>query len=950
MLQYLGIVVLPAAWFVFALRYTGRWHWVTTRLIALLCVEPVAVLLLVFTNESHGLFWERTDLGSLTSFAVLSRPHGPTYWAHTVYSYVLFLVAVFLLLQMLVRSWHLYRRQVGIMLIGATIPLLGNLLVQLDVPPPYLDLTPVSFLLSSLVMTWALPFLRLEDITPVTRGLIVESMSDGVIVLDNRERVVDINSVAQTIIGNSAANVVGRLLQEVWSDLGGLVEGLGRETRTGEIMWGVGEGQRVFDARLSPILDWRGDVATRVVVLRDITDRKRAEQALQFTQFTVERAADAAFWMGPDARFVYVNQAACQSLGYSREELLALTVHDIDPDFTPEVWPSHWEEVRQRGAFSLESQHRTKEGRVFPVEITVNYVQFVGEEYNCAFARDITERKQAEAALRRERDFAALVAETSPVGIVVLDREGQITFANAQVERVLGLTNEEISQMTFNAPRWRITDHEGHSFPAEEVIFRQVMLTGQPLYDVRIAIESESSRRTFLLVNAAPIGAESTEASGIVLTVMDVTESVLADETLRRRNRELATLHEIARDISATLDSQLVLERIATYARDLLETDESEVYLLEPGGETLRAIVALGGYANEIKAELIQVGEGFVGRVAESGESLVVDDVSQDARAMHIPGTPDESHALMCTPLNYRGQVMGVMSVARDALGGPFDKDDLSFLEGLAQHAAIAIENARLFTAEHQRTTELAWALEQQQQLDRLKDEFVHNVSHELRSPLALIRGYAEMLDTGELGELLPDQRKPVEVIARRSRMLGELVQDIMLILEVEITPPELGAVSLDELIKAVVEDFDLAISDAGLNLEVDVPAALPKVTGVPTYIRRVFDNLIGNALKFTPEGGTITLQLRPEDEWVVLKVSDTGIGIAPGQQERIFERFYQVDGSSKRRFGGAGLGLTLVREIAELCGGRVSVESEVGEGSTFFVTLPVHQGGEVES
>ena len=131
-------------------------------------------------------------------------------------------------------------------------------------------------------------------------------------------------------------------------------------------------------------------------LIAEIAERKRVEDVLRLTQFSVDKAADAAFWMGPDARFIYVNDAACSSLGYSRKELLSMTVHDIDPDFPTAVWPEHWKEVRERGSFIVESRHRTRDGKIFPVEITVNYLEFEGKEYNCAFARDITERKEAE--------------------------------------------------------------------------------------------------------------------------------------------------------------------------------------------------------------------------------------------------------------------------------------------------------------------------------------------------------------------------------------------------------------------------------------------------------------------------------------------------------------------------------------------------------------------------
>lgn len=131
-------------------------------------------------------------------------------------------------------------------------------------------------------------------------------------------------------------------------------------------------------------------------IIVDITERKRMEQKLRLTQFSVDHSADAVFWTGRDARIIYVNHAACRSLRYSCDELLSMTVHDIDPDFPEDVWSDHWRELKQLGTLKFESHHRTKDGLVFPVEITANYISHEGSEYNCAYARDITDRKQAE--------------------------------------------------------------------------------------------------------------------------------------------------------------------------------------------------------------------------------------------------------------------------------------------------------------------------------------------------------------------------------------------------------------------------------------------------------------------------------------------------------------------------------------------------------------------------
>ncbi len=240
--------------------------------------------------------------------------------------------------------------------------------------------------------------------------------------------------------------------------------------------------------------------------------------------------------------------------------------------------------------------------------------------------------------------------------------------------------------------------------------------------------------------------------------------------------------------------------------------------------------------------------------------------------------------------------------------------------------------------------TELAAAVARLQELDRLKNEFIQNASHELRTPLALIRGYAEMLLMGAMGGLSPEQHESIAIITRRARMLSDMVQDITIVLEVESSPLEPVAVDLSELAQAVMEDFQMPIEQAKLTLRAEIAPHLPPARGSITHLRRVLDNLLSNAIKFTPAGGRIDLRARQAGEQVVLEVSDTGIGIASDQLDRIFDRFYQIDGSTSRRYGGMGLGLALVKEIVERHRGSVMVTSQLGQGSTFTVTLPIYR------
>jgi PAS domain S-box-containing protein len=163
-----------------------------------------------------------------------------------------------------------------------------------------------------------------------------------------------------------------------------------------------------------------------------------------FTRFAIERMSDAAFWMGSDARFVYVNEAACRALGYTREELLSMSVADIDPEFPEEHWPEHWEKLREHGTLTFESRHRTKDGRTIPVEISANHVKFGGSEYNCAFARDISDRRVAEAALRNGEERFRTVIDATTDAMIAIDDGGRVTLFNAAAERMFGRSSEEM--------------------------------------------------------------------------------------------------------------------------------------------------------------------------------------------------------------------------------------------------------------------------------------------------------------------------------------------------------------------------------------------------------------------------------------------------------------------------------------------------------------------------
>lgn len=405
----------------------------------------------------------------------------------------------------------------------------------------------------------------------------------------------------------------------------------------------------------------------------------------------------------------------------------------------------------------------------------------------------------------------------------------------------------------------------------------------------------------------------------------------------RRQLEELSILHAVAIAAANAEDENSLIENVTQVIGDSIYPDNFGVLLLDAEGTALRFHPSYRGLPPESMQHSIPLGTDVTGSVARSGIPRNVGDAAQDPLYHSLTG---KMRSELCVPLKIGGRVIGVINAESNQVNA-FSEADERLMIILASQLATAIEKVRLLAETRRHAEELGAALAQLEELDKLKSEFIQNVSHELRSPIALIQGYADLLAAGDLGELSDSQQGAVEIIARRTRMLSDLVKDITLILLAEVRPLDREPLSIEELVRAAVTDFGVIADQSGLTIRAEVEPDLPPVSGAPLYLRRVLDNLIGNAIKFTPAGGLITVRARRQDGSVLLEVSDTGIGIPADEQGRVFDRFYQVDGSSRRRYGGIGLGLALVKEIAEAHGGTVRLHSEVGKGSTFTVTLP---------
>lgn len=413
----------------------------------------------------------------------------------------------------------------------------------------------------------------------------------------------------------------------------------------------------------------------------------------------------------------------------------------------------------------------------------------------------------------------------------------------------------------------------------------------------------------------------------------------------QQRAAELAAINTVSAALASELDLNVLLQLVGEQIRTVFNADIAYVALLDKSGQSIDFPYT---YGEELTS--IRYGEGLTSTILQSNQPLLINR-ELDRRTLEIGATVvgRDSVSYLGVPIMVRGQAVGALSVQSVTQEGIFTQTDARLLNTIAHNVGTALQNAHLY-AEAQQARAAA------EQANQAKSIFLANMSHELRTPLNSMLILARMLADNESGNLTEDQVESAQVITKSGADLLWLINEILDLSKVEAGKMELhpALFSLADLAQAIQLQFAPVAANKGIAFEIVLASNLPAtIESDRQRVEQIIKNLLGNAFKFTEQGMVrLTLQRPAEDAHlplaeltpattIAISVSDTGIGMTPEQQQRIFKTFQQADGSTSRKYGGTGLGLTISRELAICLGGQIEVQSVAGEGSTFTLYLP---------
>ena len=752
-------------------------------------------------------------------------------------------------------------------------------------------------------------------------SMAVEQSPASVLITDPEGRISYVNRKFTEVTGYQPAEVLGMTPQilksgltppetyrALWAAIKQGLEWRGEfcnQKKNGELFWEA--------VTIRPILDASGAITHFLALKEDITERRRAERELQLTQFSVEHASDSIFWVNPEGRIVYANEGACRSLEHSREELLSLSVADINPLFPKKVWGTFWEDLKREGSMRLETLHKTKHGRTFPIEIMANRVEFDGQEYCFAFVRDISERRRAEEELRSSRQMLQSILDAIPQRVFWKDRNCVYSGCNRPFATDAGLDSPAaiVGKSDFDLA-WKDV---AELYRADD---EQVMNAQAPNLNYHECQIRPDGSELWLQTNKLPLVDLEGNVTGIVGTYDDITERKLAERQLRLTTHSL----EIASDgvLWADADARIVYANQAA-CRNLERSREELLSLSIPDIAPPFSMEDWRAHWQQLKTA------GVVNLDAtQTSKSGRVFPVEVTANYLEFDG--QEYSFAFVRDTSERRELEGQLRQAQK-------------LEGIGQLAAgIAHE---INTPTQFVTDNLTFLRDSWKSTHALLEAYRDAIKSSAQTlPADLVAQLEAVEKSCDLDFVVSEVPRAIDQSLDGAHRVAEIVRAMK-----EFSHPDSVEKTATDLNKGVVSTITVArnewkyVADVATRLD----ETLPHVVCYPGDVNQVVLNLVVNAAHAIKEKmhdrekGKITVCTRMRGDFAEITVSDNGTGIPEKIRTRIFDPFFTTKEVGK----GTGQGLSLAHAVVvKKHGGKLWFETETDRGTTFFINLPI--------
>jgi PAS domain S-box-containing protein len=735
------------------------------------------------------------------------------------------------------------------------------------------------------------------------------SIGDAVISTDTEGRVTNTNAVAESLTGWNSQEAIGQPLDTVFRIVNeetlqpvhnpakkamkeGVIVGLANHT----ILIAKDGTERPIDDSAAPIRCANNEIVGCVLVFRDVTQRRKAERAASYLASIVESSDDVIIGKDINGIITSWNKSAERIFGYTAAEAIGRPIAMLAPPDRADEMPAILARIRQGEQIDhFDTLRRAKDGRLVPISLTVSPIKdkdgrIIGAS---KIARDISERKRAEEALREEK--ARLQATLTGIGdaVIVTDADSRVTMMNPVAQALTGWNEEAMGRPLDEV--FRIINEQTRQ-PAENPVARVIRegnIVGLANHTVLIV---KSGAELPIDDSAAPIRNSQGQITGCVLVFRNITQRLRAEQQQLDDSARLASIVNHVIDGIIAIDENGTVEAFNPAAQHLFGYRAEEVIghnvkMLMPEPFHSEHDTYLANYRGTLKAKIIGIGREVEGR-------------------------------------------------RKDGCTFPMDLAVSEFQLGKRRYFTGIVRDITDRKRAEKQTYDLLIELKEG---DRRKDEFLAVLAHELRGPLAPLSNTLEIIKRSQGdGDLL---QQALTTMERQLGHLVRLVDDLIDVSRITRDKIELRKerVELASIVHQSVETCRPLAESANHELAVILPPEAVHVHADPVRLAQVFSNILNNACKYTPPGGKISLTAERQGSDAVVIVKDTGLGIPPDKLRCVFEMFTQIDRTLERSQGGFGIGLTLVKRLVEMHGGSVEAHSEgLGKGSQFVVRLPI--------